>query len=119
MRAIAIGLVLLAVAPAVFSEEKDNILTALRLYEACKDGPGADSRSCRAYLLGFVSALAVSLRGNIWTWSCTPSSDRSLQIGYVAWAEKNAAKLDHDVHEVLPEALVAGGFCRMVKISTN
>jgi len=118
MRAIAIGLVLLAAAPAALSEEKPDILTALSLYEACKDRPGADSRYCRGVLLGVVATLTVGVRGNVWTWSCT-GSDASLQIGYVAWAEKNAAKLDHDLRDVLPEALVAGGFCRTVKISTN
>jgi len=117
MRAIAIGLVLLTVAPAVLSEENPR-MTPLRLYEACKDRPGADSRFCYGILLGFVSGLEVKLRGNIWTWSCTGSAT-SLQIGYVAWAEKNAAKLDDNSSDVLVEALVAGGFCRTVKISTN
>jgi hypothetical protein len=118
MRAIAIGLVLLAAAPVALSQEKSDVLTALDLYEACKDHRGAGSRYCRGVLLGFVGALTTDLIGNIWTWSCT-GSDASLQIGYVAWAEKNAAKLDHDLREVLPGALVEGGFFHTVKKPTD
>jgi hypothetical protein len=65
MRAIAIGIVLLTATPALSSAQKPEILTALGLYDFCKDRTGADSRHCRGVLRGFVRALAVEVRGNI------------------------------------------------------
>jgi len=114
LRILAIGLLLLGTAGRCARAEEPNVLTGLRLYEACKGGSGPDSSYCRGVLLGFVTGLSVVVKGNAWRWSCT-GSDASLQIGYVAWAEKNAALLDQEARDALSQFVTAGGFCNPVR----
>ena len=111
---LVIALLLLGTASAVRASEEPNVLTGLGVYEACKGRTKPDSSYCRGVLLGFVEGLTVVVKGNAWRWSCT-GSDASLQIGYVAWAERNAAVLDQAAAYVLGPFLTADGFCKTVK----
>jgi hypothetical protein len=103
------GSVLLAIGTASSASAQDRVFTGKELVSLCKSGDAQRQSACSGFITGVRHTLDVfknSLKDRVSY--CIPRTvnNRDFRDGFVAWAERNPAELEHAaVRGVIKSAL--------------
>jgi hypothetical protein len=108
---VPFAVALFTIASWTHGSDDSTKVTGLGLYQRCRGERGA-ADYCRGMLLGFVMGLSnIAFTDSPTKWTCH-GNDETLRLGYTAWAEKNASKLDQEAPFAMMQALLDEGFCK-------